>query len=73
MNCVVSHRKLQSNHDSLKVELEKVFGSDLELKVEDGSGNNSEDSSDAVVIALGVLLAISIVGLITLMTVYLVR
>ncbi len=73
MNCVVSHSNLQSNHDSLKVELEKMFGSDLELKVEDGSGNGSEDSSEVVVIALSVLLAISIVGLITLMTVYLVR
>ncbi len=73
MNCVVSHSNLQSNHDSLKVELEKMFGSDLELKVEDGSGNGSEDSSEVVVIALSVLLAISIVGLITLTTVYLVR
>ncbi len=73
MNCVVSHSNLQSNHNSLKVELEKMFGSDLELKVEDGSGNGSEDSSEVVVIALSVLLAISIVGLITLMTVYLVR
>lgn len=73
MNCVDSHRKLQSNHNTLKVELEKVFGSDLEFKVEDGSGNISEDSSEAVVIALSVLLAISIVGLIALMTVYLVR
>ncbi len=73
MNCVVSHRNLQSNHDSLKVELEKMFGSDLELKVEDGSGNGSEDSSEVVVIALSVLLAISMVGLLTLTTVYLVR
>ncbi|XP_043094019.1 protocadherin Fat 1-like [Puntigrus tetrazona] len=65
--------KLQTNHDALKDELEKLFGSDLEFKVEDGSGNNSENSNEAVVIALGVLLAISIVGLITLTTVYLVR
>ncbi len=73
MNCVFSHRNLQSNLNSLKVELEKMFGSDLELKVEDGSGNSSEDSSEVVVIALSVLLAISMVGLITLMTVYFVR
>ncbi|KTF99996.1 hypothetical protein cypCar_00023246, partial [Cyprinus carpio] len=65
--------KLQSNQNALKVELEKVFGSNLEFKVEDGSGNNSEDSSQAALIALSVLLAISIVGLITLTTVYLVR
>ncbi|XP_016396188.1 protocadherin Fat 4 [Sinocyclocheilus rhinocerous] len=65
--------KLQSNHDALKVELEKVFGSDLEFKVEDGSGNSSEDSSEAVLIALSVLLAMCIVGIIALTTVYLVR
>lgn len=50
-----------------------MFGSDLEFKVEDGSGNNSEESSDAVLIALGVLLAMCIVGIIAVTTVYLVR
>ncbi|XP_052462720.1 protocadherin Fat 1-like isoform X1 [Carassius gibelio] len=65
--------KLQSNQNTLKAELEKVFGSDLEFKVEDGSGNNSEDSSQVAVIALGVLLAVSIVGLIIVTTVFLVR
>ncbi|XP_067298573.1 cadherin EGF LAG seven-pass G-type receptor 2 [Pseudorasbora parva] len=67
--------KLQSNHNDLKVELEKVFGSDLEIKVEAGSGTSgdSEDSSSAAVIALSVLLAMSIVGLISLLTVYLIR
>ncbi|XP_042573254.1 protocadherin Fat 1-like isoform X3 [Cyprinus carpio] len=65
--------KLQSNHNALKAELEKVFGSDLEFKVEDVSGNNSEESSDAVLIALGVLLAMCIVGIIAVTTVYLIR
>ncbi|KAF4118311.1 hypothetical protein G5714_000362 [Onychostoma macrolepis] len=73
LNCVDSHRKLQSNHNALKDELENVFGTELEFKVEDGSGNSSEDSSEAVVIALSVLLAISIVGIIAMTTVYLVR
>ncbi|XP_051751385.1 protein dachsous-like isoform X6 [Ctenopharyngodon idella] len=67
--------KLQSNHDELKVELEKVFDSDLEIKVEEGSGisEDSEDSSAAVIIALSVLLAISIVGFVAVLTVCLVR
>ncbi|XP_077102018.1 protocadherin Fat 4-like [Siphateles boraxobius] len=67
--------KLQSNHNDVKVELEKVFGSNLEIKVEESSeiSEDSKDSSDAAVIALSVLLAISIVGLIALLTVYLVR
>ncbi|XP_050973860.1 protocadherin-like wing polarity protein stan [Labeo rohita] len=66
-------KKLQSNHDALKAELEKVFGSDLDFKVEEGSGNNSEGSSQTIVIALSALLAISLVGLIALLAVYLVK
>ncbi|XP_026118590.1 protocadherin Fat 1 isoform X2 [Carassius auratus] len=65
--------KLQSNHNALKVELEKVFGSDLEFKVEDSSGNNSEDSSGVVLIVLGVLVAVCIVGIVAMTSVYLVR
>ncbi|KAG1956024.1 protocadherin Fat [Pimephales promelas] len=68
--------KLQSNLNDVEVELGKVFESNLEIKVEESSGisEDSEGSSDdAVVIALSVLLAISIVGLIALLTVYLVR
>ncbi|XP_056103176.1 protocadherin Fat 1-like isoform X1 [Rhinichthys klamathensis goyatoka] len=75
IQATVVKEKLQSNHNDVKVELEKVFGSDLEIKVEESSGisEDSEGSSDAAVIALSVLLAISIVGLIALLTVYLVR
>ncbi|XP_048052026.1 protocadherin Fat 4-like [Megalobrama amblycephala] len=67
--------KLQSNHNDLKEELKKVFDSDLEIEVEEGSGisEDSEDSSAAAIIALSVLLAISIVGFVALLTVYLVR
>ncbi|KAL0202895.1 hypothetical protein M9458_000920, partial [Cirrhinus mrigala] len=64
--------KLQSNHDTLQAELEIVFGSDLEFKVEEGSGNNSEGFSQTIVIVLSALLAISVVGLIALLAVYLV-
>ncbi|XP_059410729.1 protocadherin Fat 1-like isoform X3 [Carassius carassius] len=65
--------KLQSNHNALKVELEKVFGFDLEFKVEDSSGTNSEDSSGVVLIVLGVLLAVCIVGIVAVTSVFLVR
>ncbi|KAK2909309.1 hypothetical protein Q8A67_005146 [Cirrhinus molitorella] len=65
--------KLQSNHNDLEAELQKVFGPDLEFQVEEGSGNNSNDSSQAIVIALSAVIAISIVGFIVLLTVYLVK
>lgn len=50
-----------------------MFGSDLEFKVEDSSGNNSEDSSGVVLIVLGVLVAVCIVGIVAMTSVYLVR
>ncbi|ROL52056.1 Protocadherin Fat 4 [Anabarilius grahami] len=68
-------QKVQSNPNGLKEELEKVFDSSLDIKVEEGSGisEDSEDSSAVAIIALSVLLAISIVGFVALLTVYLVR
>ncbi|CAM4471676.1 unnamed protein product [Leuciscus chuanchicus] len=75
IQATVVKEKLQSNHNDVKEELEKVLGSNLEIKVEESSGisEDSEGSNEAAVIALSVLLAISIVGLIALLTVYLVR
>ncbi|ROL46588.1 Protocadherin-like wing polarity protein stan [Anabarilius grahami] len=55
-------QKLNTDHKDLTSELEKVFGPGLEIKVEDSPGN-IEDPSQAATIALGVLLAISIVTL----------
>ncbi len=52
-----------SEHKVLTSELVHVFGPGLEIKVEDSSGY-SGDPGQAAVIALGVLLAISIVLLI---------
>ncbi|CAM4471882.1 unnamed protein product [Leuciscus chuanchicus] len=63
--------KLNSENKVLTSELEKVFGPGLEIKVEDSSGDSGEPSQ-AVTIALGVLLAISIV-VILLLSVYLVK
>ncbi len=57
---VHSHRKVHSEQDNLTSELVNVFGPGLQIKVEDSSGN-SGDPSQADVIALGVLLAISFV------------
>ncbi|XP_048052040.1 uncharacterized protein LOC125271822 isoform X3 [Megalobrama amblycephala] len=51
---------LNTELKALTSELEKVFGPGLEIKVEDSPGN-PEDPGKAVAIALGVLLAISIV------------
>ncbi|KAF4118312.1 hypothetical protein G5714_000363 [Onychostoma macrolepis] len=61
--------KLHTEHNALISELEKVFGPGLEIKVEDSSGS-SEDSSQAAVITLSVLFAISTVGLIALLIVF---
>ncbi len=62
---VHSHRKVHSEHKVLTSELVHVFGPGLEIKVEDSSGN-SGDPGQAAVIALGVLLAISIVFIVLL-------
>lgn len=49
----------------MKVELEKVFGSDVELK---GLEQESEEQ-ETTAIVLGVLLALSLIALITLVVV----
>ncbi|KAK1803047.1 hypothetical protein P4O66_021580, partial [Electrophorus voltai] len=61
------NEKLQSERESVKTELEKVFGPGLELQ-EQGS-RLWEDSSETAVITLSVLLALSIVGLVVLVVV----
>ncbi|XP_056312425.1 protocadherin Fat 4 [Danio aesculapii] len=67
--------KLKSSLDQLTVELEKVFGSDVQITVEEGSGGSGGPgaSNDVTVIALGVLLGLSFVAFITMMSVYIVR
>ncbi len=56
---------MHSEHKVLTSELVNVFGPGLEIKVEDSSGY-SGDPGQAAVIALGVLLAISIVFIVLL-------
>ncbi|KAL7845474.1 hypothetical protein AOLI_G00236660 [Acnodon oligacanthus] len=64
------NEKLRSEQESVKVELEIVFGPGLEVEQElEGGSGSSQQSNEAVVIALGVLLALSLVGLIVLVVV----
>ncbi|KAF7689368.1 protocadherin Fat 1 [Silurus meridionalis] len=60
------HEKLQSESESVKVELEKVFGSDVELEGVEQESKKQENQDETAVIVLGVLLALSLVALITL-------
>lgn len=54
------HRKLQSESATVKAELEKVFGAGLEFDVQE---DPVEASNQAIVIAPGVLLGLSMLGL----------
>ncbi|KAI7810617.1 putative protocadherin Fat 3-like [Triplophysa rosa] len=64
--------RLLKEQAAVTAELEKVFGSGLDIKLEEGSGN-SGDSGQAAVIALGVTLAVFVVAFVVLMTVYVVK
>lgn len=70
--CVGFCRKLLKEQAAVTAELEKVFGSGLDIGVEEGSGNK-RDSDQAAVIALGVILAVCVVALVVLVTVYVVK
>ncbi|XP_053332588.1 cadherin-23 [Clarias gariepinus] len=61
------HEKLKSETESIRVELEKVFGSDVKLEGLEKEPEREED--DTAIVVLGVLLAISLVALITLVVV----
>ncbi|KAK3510551.1 hypothetical protein QTP70_010009 [Hemibagrus guttatus] len=63
------HEKLRSESESVKVELEKVFGSDVELEGLEKEFVEQENSSDTAVIVLGVLLALSLIAVIALVVV----
>lgn len=69
-SCVPSIRKLQSQSAAVWAELVKVFGANLQFDVE--TDPQSSASQQAVVIALGVLLALSMLGLI-IITVIIIR
>ncbi|XP_063064688.1 protocadherin Fat 4-like [Engraulis encrasicolus] len=58
--------KLTEEEQQVQSELEKVFGSGLEHEVERGPGESVSDPMQTAVIALSVLLALSIVGIIVL-------
>ncbi|KAA0721886.1 Protocadherin Fat 4 FAT tumor suppressor -like protein 4 [Triplophysa tibetana] len=57
---------------AVTAELEKVFGSGLDIELEEGSGN-SGDSGEVAFIALGVILAVFVVAFVVLMSVYVVK
>ncbi|GAA6072945.1 protocadherin Fat 4, partial [Tachysurus ichikawai] len=63
------HEKLKSESESVRVELEKVFGPDVELEGLEKESVDQENSSDTAVVVLGVMLALSIISLITLVVV----
>ncbi|KAG7316014.1 hypothetical protein KOW79_020880 [Hemibagrus wyckioides] len=65
----IVHEKLRSASESVKVELEKVFGPGVELDGLDKGSVEEGNSSDTVVIVLGVLLALSLITLIALVVV----
>ncbi|KAF5894805.1 protocadherin Fat 4-like, partial [Clarias magur] len=61
------HEKLKSESESIRVELEKVFGFGVELEGLEKEPEREE--GDTAIVVLGVLLAISLVALITLVVV----
>lgn len=63
------YRKLKSERESVEAELEKVFGSDVELEGLERESEEQENSSDTAVIVLGVMLALSLIAVITLVVV----
>ncbi|KAI4888420.1 hypothetical protein NFI96_021809 [Prochilodus magdalenae] len=68
-------KKLANEKESVKTELETVFGADVELEeqVPDEGSATTEDPNEAIVIALAVLLAVSIAVLIVLVVVMVIR
>ncbi|TSK18033.1 Protocadherin Fat 4 [Bagarius yarrelli] len=63
------YEKLESESESLNIELEKVFGSDVELEALERENVEQENSSNTAAIVLGVMLALSLIALITLVVV----
>lgn len=57
----------------MKVELEKVFGSNVELEEVERESEEQENAPETTAIALGVLLALCFVALITLAVVYVIK
>lgn len=67
-----SPRKLRSEWESVKEELEKVFGPGLDVEEQQLEGG-SRSSKEPVIIALAVLLALSVAGLVVLVVVLVLR
>ncbi|KAL2086494.1 hypothetical protein ACEWY4_017553 [Coilia grayii] len=65
--------KLTEEEAEVQNELEKVFGSELEHEVEKGPGENGSDPMQTAIIALSVLLALSIMGIVVLVTVSVIK
>lgn len=63
--CCNLYRKLKSERESMIVELEKVFGSGVELEGLEKESVDGESSNDTAAIVLGVMLALSLITLIT--------
>lgn len=57
----------------MKVELEKVFGSNVELEEVERESEEQENAPETTAIVLGVLLALCFVALITLAVVYVIK
>lgn len=60
-SCVWSIRKLQSDSEAVREELVEVFGINLQFEIE--SEPQSPASNQTVVIALAILFALSMMGL----------
>ncbi|XP_017312969.1 protocadherin Fat 4 [Ictalurus punctatus] len=67
------HEKLKHESESVKVELEKVFGSNVELEEVERESEEQENAPETTAIVLGVLLALCFVALITLAVVYVIK
>ncbi|XP_061078966.1 protocadherin Fat 4-like [Conger conger] len=65
-------RKLQSERDAVTAELAKVFGQEVEHALEAGPGE-PDSSQQTVVIVLGVLLALSMLGLVAVVVTMVVK
>lgn len=68
LTCCNFSRKLMSESESIKLELEKVFGSDVELDLK-REPQEQADSKGMTAVVLGVLLALSLVALVTVVTI----
>lgn len=71
--CCNLYRKLKHESESVKVELEKVFGSNVELEEVERESEEQENATETTAIVLGVLLALCFVALITLAVVYVIK